>query len=346
MFDKQIGNDRVKEIFQRLIRSDRLPNSLLLTGDKGVGKKQFAIQIAKSFFCQNPKDLSACNSCLPCKRATKFAFPKPDAKKEEYEKVISSEHPDIKLVIPRNRNILVDAIRDLEKEANFRPTEARKRFFIIDDAEKMNDASSNALLKTLEEPPETSYIFLITSRPMSLLQTIRSRCQSIHFSPIEAKEIEEFLLRTQEFSPTDVELISKLSRGSVGRALKTDLEKFRAGREAMLKILKSLLLTGNRAPLLQIAEEMNNPKAKEDYEPTLDILQTLIHDVWSLNFGKTKDDLINSDIIAELAKLAQNADNKKLAKWLNEIEILRENLNVNLNRKIATDALFMQMANA
>lgn len=345
MFDKLIGNDRVKVIFERLIKTERLPNSLLLTGGVGVGKKQFALQIAKSFVCENLNNSGACNSCQPCKRAVNFNFPKNDDR-DAHKLVISSEHPDIGLVIPYKRYVLVDAIRDLERKANFRPYEAKKRFLIIDNAEKMTDGASNALLKTLEEPPPTSYIFLITSRPMSLLQTIRSRCQSIHFSPIEAKEIEDFLLRTREFSPTDAKLISKLSRGSVGRAIKTDLEKYHAGREAMLKILKSLLLTGNRAPLLQIAEEMNNPKAKEDYEPTLDILQTLIHDVWSLSFGKTTEDLVNSDIVAELAKLAQNADTKKLAKWLNEIETLRENLNVNLNRKIATDALFMQMANA
>lgn len=346
MFDKLIGNTRVKEMFERLIKTDRLPNSLLFSGDEGVGKKQFALEIAKSFICQNPEGISPCNSCQACKRAVKFDFPKPDAKIEEFKKVMSSEHSDVKMVIPRNRNILVDAIRDLEKEANFRPFEGKARFLIIEEAEKMNDASSNALLKTLEEPPETSYIFLITSRPMSLLQTIRSRCQTIRFSPIGAKKIEEFLLRKSEYSQADAELISKLSRGSIGRALETDLESFRAGREAMVKVLRGLILTGNRAVLLQTAEELNNPKVKENYETTLDILQTLIHDIWLLCHGKTKDDLVNSDIVLELAKIAQNADSKSLGKWLNEIETLRENLNVNLNRKIATDALFMQMASS
>ncbi len=341
MFDKFIGNNRIKEVFKRLIKQERVPHSLLFAGVEGVGKKQFAFELAKAFLCQNPQDFESCGVCPACKRASKFSFPKSDDK-DAHKKMIFSEHADLGLVIPYNRNILVDAIRDLEKEANFRPFEAKSRFFIIENAEKMNDAASNALLKTLEEPTSTSYIFLITSRPDSLLQTIRSRCQTIRFAPVEAKIIEEHLLSTQKFSLADAALLSKISRGSVGRALETDLEKFRMGREAMLKVLESLFFREDRAALMQVAEDMNDAKYKDEYESRLEILQTLIHDVWSLHLGK--DEMINTDIFTGLEKFSRNAESKRLAKWINEIETLRENLNINLNRKIATDALFMRMA--
>lgn len=343
MFDKLIGNDRVKSIFKRLIENDRVPNSLLLAGVEGVGKKQFAFELGKAFLCQNPQNSESCGECHSCKRASKFNFPKTDDR-DAHKQIIFSEHADLGLIIPYNRNILVDAIRDLEKEANFRPYEAKKRFFIIDEADKMNDAASNALLKTLEEPPATSFIFLISSRPDSLLQTIRSRCQTIRFSPIESKKIEDHLLSTQKFSPADAELLSKVSRGSIGRALETDPQTFRTGREAMLDVLESLFSREDRAGLLQIAEEMSDAKFKDEFETRLQILQTLIHDVWSLHLGKEKESLINSDIFAELEKFAKNSQSPKLSKWMNEIETLRENLNINLNRKIATDALFMKMA--
>src|SRR5687768_3580097 len=152
MFDKFIGNQRVKEVFKRLIRTKRVPHSLLLAGESGVGKKQFAFELAKSFLCQTPKDFESCGDCPSCRRASKFNFPKPDDR-DAFKKMMFSEHADLGLVIPYNRNILVDAIRHLEKEANFRPYEAKARFFIIEEADKMNDAASNALLKTLEEPP-------------------------------------------------------------------------------------------------------------------------------------------------------------------------------------------------
>lgn len=341
MFDKLIGNDRVKKVFKRLIELKRVPNSLLLAGENGVGKKQFALKLAKSFLCQNPQNFEACENCRACLRASNFNFPKADDR-DGFKQIIFSEHADLGLIIPYNRNILVDAIRDLEKEANFRPYEGKQRFFIIDEADKMSDAASNALLKTLEEPPSTTFIFLITSRPDSLLQTIRSRCQIVRFAPVDAKEIENHLLSTQKFSPADAELLSKLSKGSVGRALETDLQIFKNGRDAMLKILESLFFREDRAALLQIAEEMSDAKLKDEFEPRLEILQSLIHDVWNLVLGK--EELTNSDISNELERFARNADAKKLAVWMNEIETLRENLNINLNRKIAADALFFQMA--
>jgi len=112
----------------------------------------------------------------------------------------------------------------------------------------------------------------------------------------------------------------------------------------MLKILESILIKENRGELLRIGEEMNDAKNKDDFETQLDILQTLIHDVWTMRNGAGAKILVNVDLINDLKKFAERADNKKLAAWLSEIETLREQLAVNLNRKIAIDALFMQMA--
>ena len=345
MFNKLIGNNHIKEIFRRMLKAGRVPHSLLLVGEEGVGKKQFALELAKSSVCQNPHDFQACGKCLNCSRAVKFTFPKPDDKKEEFERVFFSQHSDIGTVIACRNNILVNAVRALEKEANFHPYEAEARFLLIDDADKMNNQASNALLKTLEEPPSTAYIFLTTSRPDALLPTILSRCQTIRFAPIPTDEIADHLLETKKFSPDDAAVLAKLSAGSIGRALSLDLVKFRSQRETMLKVLESLLIKQDRAVLLQTAEEMNDAKNKDNYDASLKVLETLIHDVWKLTLGADEENLINADIKNYLKKLAENADAKRLSVWLSEIEMMRENFDVNLNRKIATDALFMQMAN-
>lgn len=343
MFDKLIGNNHLKEIFKRLLNNERLPHSLLFVGEEGVGKRAFALELAKAFVCQNPQSDEACDVCGACKRADKVDFPKPDDR-DEFKKVIFSDHPDIGLVIPYNRNILVHAIRNLEAEANFRPYEAKARFFIIDNADKMNEEASNALLKTLEEPSETTYIFLISSRPDSLLTTIRSRCQIVRFAPIETKQIEGYLEGTKHYTIDDAELLSKLAHGSIGRALNLDLGKFREQRETILKVLESLSANSNRAALLKIGEEINDAKNKEYYEIYLEILQTLIHDIWTLHHGESQEKIVNADLKEKLSRLSQKATSKQLALWMTEIETLRENLSVNLNRKIATDALFMKMA--
>lgn len=344
MFDKFVGNDEIKNILRRMLANGRVPHSLLFAGVEGVGKKNFALKLAKSFVCQTPQNFEACDKCAACKRADKFTFPKPDDKKEEFERVFFSQHSDIGQIIPCRNNVLVNSIRDLEKEANYRPYEANARFFIIDDADKMNDAASNALLKTLEEPSETAYIFLITSRPDALLPTILSRCQTLRFAPIPAIEIETHLLETKQFAPDDAELLSLLSNGNIGLALTLDLAKFREQRDAMLKVLQSLLIENNRAFLLKTAEEMNDAKNKDAYEKFLDILQTLIHDIWKIKLGADEFTVVNRDYKTQIKILAEKVNAKRLAAWLKEIETLRENFNFNLNKKIATDALFMQMA--
>lgn len=344
MFDKIIGNNSNKEIFQRLLKNRRVPHSLLFVGKDGIGKKQFALEIAKSFVCLKPKHFAACDECKNCLRAEKFDFPDAD-ERDFHKKVIFSEHPDIAMVIPYKNSILVDAIRDLEKEANFRPFEANARIFIIDNAERLSttiDNAANALLKTLEEPSEITYIFLITSRPSSLLPTILSRCQTIRFAPIDSGEIENYLLENEKISFEDAKLLAKISRGSVGAALETDLEKYREQRTKMFGVLESLISKYGFSNLLRTAEDLSDAKNKDFYEKNLEILQILIHDVLVIQ-NKPDAEIINFDIMYDLTKLSKKVNHETLSNWILKIENLRDNLNSNLNRKIATDALFVEM---
>ncbi|MEO7538583.1 MAG: DNA polymerase III subunit delta' [Pyrinomonadaceae bacterium] len=343
MFSKLVGNDTVKQTLRRLISKGRVPNSLLLVGEEGVGKRQFAIELAKASICTDPSEEGSWGGCAACRRAEKFSFPKPEDK-DAHRRVIFSDHPDVGTVIAFNRNILVDAVRHLESEANFRPYEATARFFIIDDADKMNDAASNALLKTLEEPPSTSHIFLVTSRPDSLLATIRSRCQTLRFAPIDISDVESFLIADRAYSHDEARLAARLARGSIGRAVTINVEQFRTRRDRMLSVVRNAIRGGDLASMLATAEEMNDAKNKDHFEESLDILQSLIHDVWTLSVSTDTSRVVNADLEDNLIDLAQITAQKDLPRWLTEIDTVRENLLVNLNRKIATDALFVTMA--
>jgi DNA polymerase III subunit delta' len=208
----------------------------------------------------------------------------------------------------------------------------------------MNAAASNALLKTLEEPAPTSHIFLIASRPDSLLQTIRSRCQMLRFGPVSAVDIERYLLSRNMFSPEETAVAARLANGSIGRAVSIDLEKFRAQREAMLSVLRNILFTADRAALLRVAEEMSDAKNRESFDEVLTTLQTLIHDIWLINLADDESAVVNADIIPQLKELASRGRTSRLASWLDEIERMRDGFEVNVNRKIAADALFMEMA--
>lgn len=336
MFGKLIGNEGVKENLRRLVAGGRLPHGLLFAGPDGVGKREFALELARGLICKG----GGCEDCPVCSRIGTFDIPTVE-KGEEYDKVFLSGHPDVGMVVPYKRNLRVGAIRELEREANFRPFEGGKRVFIIDDAEKMNDSAANALLKTLEEPPPTTHLILVTSRPDSLLQTIRSRCQTIRFAPVTAEEMEPLLVSAGK-SQEDARLAARVSGGSVGRALAMDVSEFRASRDALLGVIRSALVTGDIATMLRTSEQLGDAKNKDRFEENVGILQTLVRDLFAIKAGTSE--IINSDIIGDLANLADEAGTARLSAWQLEIEDLLASLNVNVNRRVAVDGLFVSMA--
>jgi DNA polymerase-3 subunit delta' len=335
MFSSLIGNSKVKKNLGRLTTSGRIPNALLFAGPEGVGKKLFAFELARVLICPD----AGCGECAVCQRVGVFDIPKFE-KGEETDKVFLSGHPDVGMVVPFKRNLRVGAIRALESESYFRPFEAARRVFVIEDAEKMNDSSSNALLKTLEEPPPTTHLILISSRPDSLLQTIRSRCQTIRFSPIPPNEIQSFLI--EKGKGEDAALAARVSGGSIGKALGLDIGWFRTVRGQMLEVLRSAIVSGNISSMLQTSEQINDAKNKDRFEDSIGILETLIRDIFALMKGADPSQIANADIANQLAELS--GSQAALEKWILEIEELIGSLGVNVNRKVATDNLFVSMA--
>lgn len=343
MFDRLIGNAFIKTALRRLIEGGRVPNSMLFTGIDGIGKKQFAIELARGFVCKEPNGIEPCEMCSACKRAGVFDLPKPDDR-DAYKRVIIGEHLDIGIVMPFGRNILVDAIRHLEAEANFRPFEGRARLFIVDNADRMNDAAANALLKTLEEPAPSTHIVLITSRPDALLPTILSRCQQLRFSPISEHDIEHYLIEHKGYHQQDARLAAKFALGSIGRAMEIDLDDLKNRRERMLEVMENAVFRGDLAGQLKASEVITDGKEKDSFETSLDLLQSLINDAWHISVGGDATRLKNPDLEDKLSLIADDAGGRPLAAWNAEIENLRESLDVNINRRIATDALFTKMA--
>ena len=203
---------------------------------------------------------------------------------------------DVGLVVAPKRVLRVEQMRQIEKEANFRPFEGKARVFLIDEADKLNDASANALLKVLEEPPRTSHLILITARPAMLLPTILSRCQMIRFSPLTPDEIETHLTKNKLVDNKTARLRARAAGGSMGRALSGDLVTFTSQRKAMLKVLNALVLSDDRAELLRSAEQLNEAQYKEEFEERLDVLETLIRDAWMLSLGVKPSQLVNEDL--------------------------------------------------
>jgi DNA polymerase-3 subunit delta' len=344
MFKDIVGNERAKELLRRMLRQGRVPGALIFAGESGLGKKLFAVELARALNCRARKGVEACGVCAACVRVGKFDLPPAD-EREEHKRVRWSEHRDVGMIVPYNRNILVDAVRDLERECNYRPAEGAARVFLVEEADSLNEAASNALLKTLEEAPPTTHLILITARPAGLLPTIRSRCQTVRFAPLAPDVVESFLVRERKRAGDEARLAAQLAGGRLGPALSLNLDAYRARRDWALAALEALAAGDDRAHLLRAAEELSDARNKDDFEPRLDVLAALVRDLWLLAVGgEGAVVLVNQDLRERLARLAAGLTPARPARWLARIEELRTQLAVNVNRRAASDALLLAMA--
>lgn len=184
------GHERQREWFSHAIASDRLASTFLMTGPPAVGKRTFARLIAKTLFCQNrqPAAMTVCNRCEGCAQ------------------VDASTHPDLLQIglLPGASQIKMEQlVGDRENrmreglcyELHMRPYYGQRRIAIIDDADTFDAEQANSLLKTLEEPPAGSLIFLISENEQRQLPTIRSRSQAVRFSPLVDADIAAIALK-------------------------------------------------------------------------------------------------------------------------------------------------------
>src|SRR5262249_6098319 len=215
-FPSVVGHETVKALLARALAGGRLPPALLLTGPEGGGKRTLALEVARGLLCgQGPGEPS--NACRPCGRTARAI------------------HPDLIVVIPETatgflarETIKIEHVRDAMREIAGLPFEARARAVVIDDAHTMTEQAMNALLKSLEEPPATSHLLLVTGSPQALLPTIRSRCQTLRFGPLPTSLLESHLQARLGLDHADARLRAVLSGGSLGAALAFEAEGYRA----------------------------------------------------------------------------------------------------------------------
>ena len=236
-FENIIGQQRVRNFFEKALKSERLSHAFLFVGERGVGKEAIALELAKALFCEKSGACSA-EPCPNCIRVSKlshpdlhFIFPapvkdnKPEKKQEEiriHERQILKSiaaNPYHRVEVWPNPPISIKTIREIRRKSSYKSFEGRGRIVIIVDAERMSEEAANSVLKILEEPPEKMYLFLISSRPNLLLPTISSRCQLIKFEPLKAAEIEQALIENHNIEQKKARLTSRVASGSYRRAI-------------------------------------------------------------------------------------------------------------------------------
>jgi len=214
MWQDIVGHDDVAERFRRTLEADRLASTYLFVGPPGVGKRRFALGLARSLLCLESRDaaLEACGRCESCRM------------------IAAGNHPDLDIVgLPKDKSTLPIElfIGDLEHRnqeglchrLGMRPFFGRRKVAIVDDADYFSPASANCLLKTLEEPPPSALLILIGTSPSRQLPTIRSRSQIVRFKPLAQEQVAEILVQTGAVEDRETaSRVAALSEGSLERA--------------------------------------------------------------------------------------------------------------------------------
>ncbi len=204
-FDDLIGQEVVAETITNSIKADKIPNAYLFTGIRGIGKTTIARIVAKTLNCSNGIENKCKVKCDNC------------------DTIASSNHIDV-LEMDAASKTGVDDVRDLIEFSRYGPTSAKYKIFIIDEVHMLSKQAFNALLKTLEEPPEYLKFIFATTEIKKIPITVVSRCQRFDLSRIKSSELFEFIKKIKDkengkVTDDALKLIVKISEGSVRDAL-------------------------------------------------------------------------------------------------------------------------------
>jgi DNA polymerase-3 subunit delta' len=313
-FSSIVGHDRQVTILKRALANDALAHAYLFSGESGIGKRMTAIALAAAVNCTAGGTDGGCGECPPCRR------------------VASGSHPDVHYITPDGEEIKIDQIRQVQGDLALKPFEGLKKTLVVDSAERMNQASANAFLKTLEEPPGDTLIILITSMPQSLLPTIRSRCQEIRFQPLPRRVLTQALMQKRGLAEGDARFLAALAQGSMGRGLDMNAEQEQAERD-QFAVLWAGLPRMTSGEVLALAE--GYAKDREQFDRMLAIGAECLRD--ALVYRETGEDRLLVQAGAE-ARYRQWEERRPVQGMLADFELLTACRNL-LDRRVSAQLI-------
>ena len=359
------GQDAAIRALRKALQAEQLPGTYLFVGPAGVGKGALARAFAQAVACLTPTQspFDACGTCESCRRAHAGA------------------QPEIVSIFPAGEQMQIWQFWDrdnkpqgvLSHTLNFAPQIGRRRVYILEQAETLNESAANSLLKVLEEPPPYALFVLLASHPSRVLPTIVSRSQTIRLRPAPVGELAAYLRQSGDMEAARAQMIAAYAEGRIGQAVHIAREP-RIGEEiGRILDFAEQLPNAPRVRALKIAEQMRklatqtkalvgedtggaddsdgdagSPKeraGRKQQAAVFDLLVAFYRDLLTLRTGSLASHVVNQDRITTLARLAKAGVPERWMRCLDALLLARRRLDANANVTLVTEVLAMTLLN-
>ena len=336
MFENFWGNPQVTEALEKMVKQDRLSQTLLFSGPDSVGKATLARRLGARLL-GHPEQIEQDDLSLPANLETVAAREKWAAEKRNEDPLLFATHPDFVTFAPDGplRQITIQQARLIKELAPYLPHKGSRRIFLIDHVDRANDQAANSLLKTLEEPPAHLVLIMTAENAYNLLPTIRSRAVPFQFGPLSRESMREFVSQRGLDQP---ERRIALSGGSPGMAVSLDLEAYDRRRAAMLTLLKVAAGLAQFSAWTPVSEVIGRTKS-EKLDAYLNVLYILLRDL--LLLGQGTGEIRNQDIRRDLEAIAAGVQFPWIRGAVAKVDEISEFVRRNIQKSIALDSLIV-----
>jgi len=316
-----IGHQKQVETLRQGLRTQRLHHAYLFVGPEGVGKKTLALALAQALHCgQEEGDFCGhCRTCVAIKR---------------------NNHPNVRVIGPLagKKEISIQQVREVEKELGYRSFSGGRKIAVFDPATLLNWSAQNALLKTLEEPPQNCLLILIAAHGGGLLPTVRSRCFWLSFASLSRQAVAGFLVSKAGKTEEEAHSLAALSQGSLGAAKDIEDEEILEKRRTWVNTLASLS-AGNYRAGLEAAEVLAGDR--EDALKFLQWTESWYRDLLAHAVTKSSQEIVNIDMMSQIQQHSAQTQIVTLLSLFAKTGEAKKRIQRNINRRMVIEEFFM-----
>lgn len=323
-----LGQNHIIKHFENAIKLGKISHAYIINGEEGSGKFKLAVHFAKALQCKenNPDNESVsgnfCGECKSCHQAE------------------SGNHPDIKYITHEKAGIGVDEIREqLNDDIVIKPYSSRYKIYIVPDSEKMTVQAQNALLKTIEEPPEYAVIILLTTNADMFLQTILSRCVLLNVRPVKEESIKNHLMSSYGVGDYEARVAAAFANGNPGKAVKlATSEDF---KEMKSQVVQSIIKLENGG--MDVVSEIIKSAGsfKKQMEEYFSLMRIWFRDMLIYKATESDEGLIFQDDYISIESMAKKCSYYDIDIILKSIEQAERRINSNVNFEATMEVLFL-----